>query len=68
MSEEQFLKLLQVQSNLGQQDFEIIFGEDRGRSLFTLFARDSWNLISFMFNKINGEDRKELIQYVNARI
>jgi hypothetical protein len=67
-TEENFLKLLQVQSNLGPDDFDNVFGKKRGRSLFQLFARDSWNLISFMFNKVNGEDRKNLLEYINNKL
>jgi len=65
--EEELLKLLKVQSNLTPKDFNKIFG-DRGDHLFRIFARESWNLISFLFNKVNGEDRKKLLDFVNNQI
>lgn len=67
MTEDQLLKLLKVQSNISPIDFENLFG-DRGRHLFNIFARESWNLVSFLFNKVNGEDREKLLNLVNERI
>jgi len=66
-SEDQLLKLLKVQSNLCPKDFISIFG-DRGHHLFNIFARENWNLISFLFNKVNGEDRENLLQFLNNKI
>lgn len=68
MKEEELLQLLKIQSNITPGDFRKLFGEDRGDHLFQLFARDTWNLISFMFNKVNGEDRQRLLDFVNAKI
>jgi len=64
-TETQLLGLAKVQSKLGPRDFKELFGVKRGSDLFTIFARDSWNLISFMFNKINGEDRDKLLKMIN---
>lgn len=65
MTEAQLLELLRVQSNLGPSDFESLFGIERGRDLFHLFSRNNWNLLHFLFNNINGEDRDKLIEYIN---
>ncbi|WP_281681851.1 hypothetical protein [Zunongwangia profunda] len=67
LTEDKLLKVLRVQSNLNPNDFRELFG-DRGDHLFQLFARDSWNLISFLFNKVNGEEREKLIAFVNSKI
>ena len=67
-TEDELLKLLRIQSNLGPKEFCKIFGENRGRSLFQSFSRLNWNLVSFMFNSVNGDDRKNLIEYVNNKI
>ena len=64
-TEEELLRLVKVQSNIDPNDFRELFGEKRGSDLFRIFARDSWNLISFMFNKINGEDRDKLLKMIN---
>ena len=64
-TEEQLRGLFKVQSNIGPSDFRELFGEKKGSDLFRIFARDSWNLISFMFNKINGEDRDKLLKMIN---
>jgi Fe-S cluster biosynthesis and repair protein YggX len=66
-TEDQLLKLLKVQSNLSPKDFEDLFGE-RGRRLFNIFSRESWNLVSFLFNKVSGEDREKLLNHVNSLI
>ena len=66
-NEAQFLRLLQIGSNIGPAEFEGIFG-DEGRSLFQLFARDGHNMISFMFNKINGDNREKFINYINKNL
>ncbi len=66
-TEDQLLKFLKVQSNLSLKDFELLFG-DRAEHLFRIFARESWNLVSFLFNKINGEDRQKLLDHVNSLI
>lgn len=66
-TENQLLQLLKVQSNLNPKDFEKLFG-DRSEHLFRIFARESWNLVSFLFNKVNGEDRQKLLDYVNSQI
>ena len=64
-TEEQLRGLFKVQSNISHSDFEELFGEDQGSYLFGIFASTGWNLISFMFNKINGEDRGKLLNMVN---
>ena len=64
-TEEQLRGLFKVQSNIGPSDFRELFGEKKGSDLFRIFARDSWNLISFMFNKINGEDRNKILKMIN---
>lgn len=65
--EDQLLSLLKVQSNLTPNDFKNLFG-DRGEYLFKIFARESWNLVSFLFNKVNGDDRQKLLDFVNSQI
>ena len=67
-TEELLLRLLKVQSNLTPKDFKQIFDKDRAEYYFQIFARDNWNLVSFLFNKINGEEREKLINYVNTKI
>lgn len=67
-SEDNLLKLLQVQSNITPNCFAELYGEDKGRRLFSLFARDSWNLLSFLYNKVNGDDRAQLLELINSRI
>ena len=67
-TEEELLRLLKVQSNIEPSDFRELFGEKKGSDLFRIFARDSWNLISFMFNKINGEDRDKLLKMINKEL
>lgn len=67
ITEELMLNLLKVQSNLSPKDFKRIYGE-RSDRLFQVFARENWNLVSFIFNKVNGEDRQKLIDYVNMKI
>ena len=64
-TEEELLRLVKVQSNIDPNDFRELFGENKGSDLFRIFAGDSWNLISFMFNKINGEDRDKLLKMIN---
>ena len=64
-TEEQLRGLFKAQSNISPSDFEELFGEREGNRLFRIFARDSWNLISFMFNKINGEDRNKILKMIN---
>ena len=64
-TEEQLRGLFKVQSNIGPSDFRELFGEKKGSDLFRIFARYSWNLISFMFNKINREDRDKLLKMIN---
>lgn len=66
-TEGQLLSILKVQSNIKPADFRELFG-DRGDYLFNIYARESWNLISFLFNRINGEERKKLLDFVNLRI
>lgn len=65
-SEQQLLILLKVQSNLSPRDFETLFGE-RGRDMFQLFAKNSWNLVSFIFNQISVEERAKVLSYVNEK-
>jgi len=67
-TEEQLLQLLKVQSNLYPKDFIELFGEDRGQHLFQIFARESWNLVSFLFNKVNGADREKLLRFINLKV
>lgn len=67
-TEEFLLALLKVQSNIGPNDFRELFGETKGQKLFNIFARESWNLVSFMFNKVNGEDREKLLAFVNLEL
>ena len=64
-TEEELRGLFKAQSNISPSDFEELFGEREGNRLFRIFARYSWNLISFMFNKINGEDRDKLLKMIN---
>lgn len=67
ITEELLLKLMKVQSNLSPNDFKEVYG-DRSDYFFRIFARDSWNLVSFLFNKTNGEDRQKMIDYVNQKM
>lgn len=67
-SEEELLQLLKVQSNISPKDFRELFGEDRSERLFPLFAEQGWNVVSFMFNCVNGDDRKKLLEFVNDKI
>ena len=67
-TETQLLRLVKVQSNIDPSDFRELFGENKGSDLFRIFARDSWNLISFMFNKINGENRDKLLKMINKEL
>lgn len=67
-TEEQLLKLLKVQSNLTPKDFKKLFPDLPHELLFRNFAMNNWNLLDFLFNKINGENREVLINYINKQI
>ncbi len=64
-NENQLLELLRVQANITPQDFESLFGKDRGRILFNAYAQQNWNLVSFLFNNINGDERNILLNHIN---
>ena len=64
-TEEQLRRLFKVQSNISPSDFEELFGEEQGNSLFKMFAKDSWNLLSFMFTNIDTRERYRLLKMIN---
>ena len=64
-TETQLLGLFKVQSNIDPSDFRELFGEGQGDRLFKMFAKDSWNLLSFMFTNIDTEERYRLLKMIN---
>ena len=67
-TETQLLRLAKVQSNVRPSNFRELFGKKKGTKLFRMYVEESWNLISFMFNKINEEDRDKLLNMVNRHL
>ena len=64
-TEKELIRLAKVQLNISPSDFEELFGEDQGNSLFKMFVKNSRNLLSFMFTNIDTRERYRLLKMIN---